>query len=142
MHPGVYEVPANLLAFSVIKMAGPVYPQKQYKIDSDSAPNGLLQNGSALKLTAQPNGMQLVTQAQMAVPERLVLNIPLEIPTMTEADFDRLPGIGPALAKRIVGYRQNNGGILRIEDLMSVEGIGEKKYAVLRSYFQHAVNKR
>jgi competence protein ComEA len=71
----------------------------------------------------------------MPVPERMVLGIPLDISVMSEADFDRLPGIGPALARRIVEYRQNNGGILRVEDLAAVQGIGEKKFNKLRAYF-------
>jgi competence protein ComEA len=58
---------------------------------------------------------------------------------LNEADFDRLPGVGPALAKRIVEYRQNNGGILRVEDLLAIEGIGEKKYQQLHGYFQQSV---
>jgi len=54
---------------------------------------------------------------------------------MNKDDFDRLPGIGPVLADRILQYRQNNGGKLKLEDLLSVSGIGEKKYSALKNFF-------
>jgi competence protein ComEA len=69
----------------------------------------------------------------------MVLGIPLDISSMSEADFDRLPGIGPALAKRIVTYRQLNGGNLRFNDLAAIEGMGEKKLELIRKFVQPAV---
>ncbi|MDD2899991.1 MAG: helix-hairpin-helix domain-containing protein [Desulfuromonadaceae bacterium] len=140
LHAGVYDISANSLADTVIKLAIPANPLKSYKY----TPSALLplQNGAAVQLSAQPDGSQVITIGEMTASERLVLNIPLDISVMSEADFDRLPGIGPALARRIIEYRQNNGGILRVEDLLKVDGIGEKKCKMLLGYFQHAVNKR
>lgn len=139
LHPGIYGVTANTLAESVINMAVPLHPLKKCTIDPAARP---MLNGSAVKLAVQPDGSFLLTMDQMTVSERLVLGIPLDITTMSEADFDRLPGIGPALAKRIIEYRQNNGGMLRVEELNAVEGIGDKRYNKLRGYFQGAVNKQ
>ena len=132
-HPGVYEVPANSMAESVIIMAMPLRPLKPYSMYSSVCRP--LVNGSAVKLTTQSERLQLMTLEQMTVSERLVLNIPLDISSMSEIDFDRLPGIGPSLANRIIMHRQNNGGILRLEDLESIEGIGEKKYKNIKKYF-------
>jgi competence protein ComEA len=138
LHPGIYEVPANSLAAGVIKMADPLQPMKRYNTDS-SAARPLL-NGAAVWLLKQPGGQLLLTVGEMSVPERLVLGVPLDITTMNEADFERLPGIGPALARRISVYRQKNGGMLRVEDLAAVEGIGEKKYRTILGCFQHNEN--
>jgi competence protein ComEA len=137
LHPGIYTVPANSLAVIVINMAVPLRPLKQVIIDPAATP---LLNGSAVTLAVQPDGSLLLKMDKMTVSERLVLGIPLDIATMSEADFDRLPGIGPALARRIVEHRQNNGGNLRVGDLTMIEGIGEKKYKGIRYYFQHTVN--
>lgn len=137
LHSGIYQLSANSLADSVIKLAEPLSPLKQYKADTAAAYP--LLNGSAVKLTILPDGTPLLTVDQMTVPERLVLGIPLDISTMSEADFDRLPGIGPALARRIVERRQYNGGILSVGDLSEVEGIGEKKYKMIRTYFQRTI---
>lgn len=135
-HPGIYAVSANSLTSDVIKMAHPMRPLKQNDSGIIAA---RLQDGMSLKLELHDDGSPVVRSYQMTVPERLALKIPLDIKTMTESDFDYLPGIGPALAKRIIEYRQNNGGILRVEDLYLVEGIGEKKFKTLHGYFDDIV---
>ncbi|MDD2581451.1 MAG: helix-hairpin-helix domain-containing protein, partial [Desulfuromonadaceae bacterium] len=114
-------------------LAGWKSPLKRY----ESIPSAVryLRNGSAVNLSVQPDGSFLLAMGQMTVPERMVLGIPLDISTMSEADFIRLPGIGPALARRIIVYSQNNGGILHVEDLATIKGIGQKKYKMLSTYF-------
>ena len=135
-HAGVYEVPANTMAATVIKMAQPIKPLG--RLENVNTMPSFLQNGQAVTLATHSDGSYQIMVDLMTVPERIVLEIPLDISTMSEADFVRLPGIGPALAKRIVIHRQLNGGILRVNDLGAIEGIGEKKLAMLRKFFQSA----
>ena len=52
--------------------------------------------------------------------------------TATEQELDSLPGIGPATAAKIIAYRDENGPFRRVEDLLEVSGIGEKKLQNLR----------
>jgi competence protein ComEA len=52
--------------------------------------------------------------------------------TATQADLEKLPGIGPAMAKAILEYRQKNGSFKKIEELMNVKGIGEKAFLKLK----------
>lgn len=133
LHPGVYGVSVNSMAGSAILLADGKPPPEWY----DKTPSAVrrLQNGAAVNLSVQPDGSLLVAVGQMTVPERMVLGIPLDISTMSEVDFIRLPGIGPVLARRITVYRQSNGGVLHVRDLAAVKGIGEKKYKMLRAYF-------
>ncbi|MEW6244820.1 MAG: ComEA family DNA-binding protein [Bacillota bacterium] len=53
----------------------------------------------------------------------------ININTATAAQLQSLPGIGPAIAQRIVEYREKSGPFGRIEDLMKVSGIGPKVLA-------------
>jgi len=55
----------------------------------------------------------------------------ININTATIAELDTLPGIGPAIANRIVEFR-NQQPFTKIEDIMLVKGIGKKKFAKLR----------
>ena len=48
-------------------------------------------------------------------------------------DLQALPGIGPVLAERIMAYRDSVGAFRSIEELLKVEGIGEKKYAGIKN---------
>lgn len=47
-----------------------------------------------------------------------------DVNTMTPAEFAALPGIGPALAGRIVAYRESHGSIADIGELEAVSGVG------------------
>ena len=53
----------------------------------------------------------------------------VNINTAGAQQLEELPGIGPAMAGRILGYRQQAGGFQKAEDLMNVGGIGQKKFA-------------
>ncbi len=56
----------------------------------------------------------------------------VNINTADQETLESLPGIGPALAERILLYRQEHGAFSDIEEIMSVKGIGEKKFEKLR----------
>ncbi len=56
----------------------------------------------------------------------------VDLNTAGVSELDSLPGIGPAIAARIVAYREKNGPFKRPEDLMNVSGIGEKKFLALK----------
>jgi competence protein ComEA len=56
----------------------------------------------------------------------------VNINTADSAALDSLPGIGPALAQRIIDYRQEHGPFARLEDLMEVSGIGPGTFEKLR----------
>lgn len=48
--------------------------------------------------------------------------------TATAAELETLPGIGPALAQRIVAHREQRGPFRTVKDLLKVSGIGPKKF--------------
>lgn len=59
---------------------------------------------------------------------------PLNLNEITLEQLDELPGIGPALAERIIAYREEHGPFARIEQLNEVKGIGERTLEKLRPY--------
>lgn len=60
---------------------------------------------------------------------------PVYINTATADDLIRLPGIGPAYAKRIISFRDALGGFLRIEQLVEVYGFPDSTYQLLKDRF-------
>ena len=54
--------------------------------------------------------------------------------TATLSQLEDLPGIGPALAARIVEHRQKNGSFKAVEDVMAVKGIGERNFAKIQGF--------
>lgn len=58
----------------------------------------------------------------------------IDVNAATGAELERLPGVGPALARRIVEYRTAHGPFAAAEDLARVPGIGPKTVDALRAY--------
>ena len=58
----------------------------------------------------------------------------LDLNTASQADLTRLPGIGEKKAAAILAWREEHGPFRVVEDVMSVDGIGEKILADIRPY--------
>ena len=56
----------------------------------------------------------------------------LDINKATLKELVQLKGIGKKFAERIIEYREKNGKFEKIEDLMKVKGIGQKKFDAIK----------
>ena len=79
-------------------------------------------------------GTYTITTRESAAQEAVVPEsaLPVNINTAAAEELDVLPGIGPALAGRIIAYREEHGPFTAVEDLLEVSGIGEKVLDGLR----------
>lgn len=59
-------------------------------------------------------------------------NEKVNLNTATVEQLQTLPGVGPAIAKRILEHRAKHGKFNRIEDLINIQGIGEKKFQKIK----------
>ncbi|HAH85734.1 MAG: helix-hairpin-helix domain-containing protein [Armatimonadota bacterium] len=67
---------------------------------------------------------------KLTVPGKGVININ----TAGLEDLQRLPGIGPSTAEKILEYRKANGAFTSIDELDEVKGIGPAKIATLKPF--------
>lgn len=84
----------------------------------------------AALLAAQPQAQ--TSRAKDADRPAAKPAVVVNLNTATATDLQQLPGIGPKVAARIIEYRQKNGPFAKIEQLMNVQGIGEKSFLKLR----------
>ena len=68
----------------------------------------------------------LAQKSKAASTEKVNLN------TATAEQLETLPGIGPATAKSIIELRTKVGKFNKIEEIINVKGIGEKKFLKIR----------
>ena len=110
-------------------------------VDAVAAAGGFVENADQSQLNLArfvADGEQIVVpavgEAPAAGPGGATPGAPgtagakVNINTADAATLETLPRVGPAMAARIIAWRETNGRFTAIEDLMSVTGIGEKTF--------------
>jgi len=130
LRPGVYELPFGSIVQDAIDAAGGL---------SADASQGRVNLAAGLE-----DGQQVyVPELSEAATSRSDPDGPagpagpaeqISVNTAAAPELERLPGIGPVLAQRIVEYREQYGPFQRLEDLLEVEGIGPSKLENLQEY--------
>lgn len=100
-----------------------------HRITANVVAAAILASGSIA--LAQPVHPQSTAQAQTT--QAPAQPAPVNLNTATKADLEKLPGIGPSMAQRILDYRQKNGSFKKVEELMNIQGIGEKSFLKLKA---------
>ncbi|MGI6587403.1 MAG: helix-hairpin-helix domain-containing protein [Peptococcia bacterium] len=125
-------VPLANADLSQLNLALPLQDGKQIDVPSQESQ----QKTSSSKNVQKPktNGFAQVTPADQLggiVPTESTGG-KININTASQNDLMNLPRIGPAIASRIIEYREKEGPFQKIEDIMKVSGIGEVTFAKLK----------
>jgi competence protein ComEA len=75
-----------------------------------------------------------IESGPLSITSLWILGRPIPVNQATAEDLDRLPGIGPGLAQRIVAYREQQGPFPDLESLKEVKGIKEKTLENIRPF--------
>ena len=144
-HPGLYKLPADSRVQAALAAAGGLSPQADaHRINRaaklhDGQKLYVLSQGESTPPLAASSGQgcegQACTSAEGGVagsdPEGQGL---VNINTANATQLTQLPGIGPAIAQKIIDYRTANGPFTSVDDLTKVPGIGAAKLAQIKSH--------
>lgn len=120
--PGVYKVVASARVADVVVLAGGLQADADY-----AAVNLAAHIRDAAHIQVPRMGALPTPVNAMAAPTTLAVN------RASAEELTALPGIGPALAARIVEYRTAHGMFASMEDLGAVPGIGAAMQSKLAS---------
>ena len=133
--PGVYKLSDDARIFQLIEMAGGFTS----KADTESLNLAeTLADGVHVHIGAKLQEQQEeapripgMPASRASVQSGIQTRSPglININTAAASELESLPGIGPALAQRIIEYRNTHGNFSRPEDLINVRGIGQSKLA-------------
>ena len=101
----------------------PVVGEAVRRTQADAATAGQRAVGSGRTSTARRSTKKLTSPSEGTV----------NINTADSETLQRLPGVGPATAQRIIEYRERKGRFSAREELMEVRGIGPKKFAKMKA---------
>lgn len=135
VRPGVFRLPAGSRVMDALRAAGGALP------GTDLAPLNqarILNDGEQLLVGAAP-GLEGAAGlppagARAAGRGKVPLTGPVHLNTATAQQLEQLPGVGPALAQRILDYRAEHGPFSSIAELRQVHGLGPSKIAALRRW--------
>lgn len=135
--PGVYEVPAESRVADAIEAAGGLSDDAYSSALNQAA---ALQDGVQVYVPTEDEAAPPAAGTNSAAPASSTDNgnasdsSQININTAGASRLEELPGIGPALAERIIAHRNANGPFASLDALANVKGIGEKTLEDLRPH--------
>ena len=85
-------------------------------------------------VTAVSEPEEYYEESSRAGAQEVLMEKSIDINHADEEELQKLPGIGPVLAERIIEYREGYGEFADIEEIMEVSGIGETIFAKIRDF--------
>lgn len=125
-NPGVYSLDEGLRVCDAVEAAGGLTE------DADASTVNLARVLSDGEHIALPTKAEVETALAQGSAGGAVASSLVNINTADASALETLSGVGSATAQAIISDREQNGPFSTIEDLMRVDGIGEKKFAKLK----------
>lgn len=94
---------------------------------------GLVGYNAFFSKTAVEITENLVTSEALEQDEETKSSEVININTASSEELEKLSGVGKAMAKRIVEYRDTHGGFANKEEIMNVKGIGKKVFETIKN---------
>jgi competence protein ComEA len=128
--PGLYMYAQQPTLHQVIRDGGGfIFNDSSYKPEKAE---GLPEDAS---LTIQyEEGKVLIRKDLLSLKGLWILGRPIPLNRASAEDLDRLPGIGPGLARRIIEFREIRGKFSSLDELKEVKGIKEKTFEKIKGY--------
>ena len=95
---------------------------------------GGIPSGQPWRVETERNDQPGVSVSEEGPPPGLLEGETIDLNTASQADLERLPGIGPSRAQDIIKERQENGPFRTVDELARVKGIGKSILEELRPY--------
>ncbi len=132
-HPGVYRIGGDARVIQAIRLAGGPTRRANLQGLNMAAP---VADGQQVIVPAKvPVGTaSTAAGAGRAAGPAGASGGPVSLSSATVADLEALDGVGPALAQRIVDWRQAHGGFSSVDQLDDVPGIGPVRLDALRPH--------
>jgi competence protein ComEA len=116
-------------AFAASRSSGEAVPKKSASLATSTSEPAENAGSSPSPTVANPPASCPESPAvQSAIDANGVVNINLA----SETDLTTLSGVGPAIAKRIIEYREQNGNFRSVEEIKEVKGIGDAMYSKIK----------
>lgn len=144
-HPGLYKLPPGSRVQAALAAAGGLSPQADaHRINRaaklhDGQKLYVLSQGESTPPLAASSGQGCEGQACTSTEGGVAGSDPegqglVNINTANATQLTQLPGVGPAIAQKIIDYRTANGPFTSVDDLTKVPGIGAAKLAQIKSH--------
>lgn len=124
--PGVYELPQNARVKDAIKEAG------GFTVEADEWSVNLAQKVMDEMVIFVPKKMDGMDAESLSTS----MEGKVRINYATQEEIETLNGIGPKKAQAIIQFREENGFFQTIDDLLQVQGIGEKTLEKIKDQIQ------